>query len=134
MIIFAVRLLEPPPGWRNFSGKLNVKIEARSLSNARAFCIGAAAALEAGLPVGIELTGDPPCASGKVYHSLIGHWHDGRRGNADSVTIGRAPDALQTILATFGRDRIKLQLLFVDCPKENGTEPEICFQVLLRAE
>ncbi|MEM7430115.1 MAG: hypothetical protein AAF441_28960 [Pseudomonadota bacterium] len=132
MITFAVRLLAPPPGWRTFSGKLFVPIEERLLENARRFCFGAAAALEADLPIGLTVGDTPPCASGKIHQKLIGQWQPSMHTCLLSAPVGGAPEELEAVLTTFGRDRIRLQLLFIDCPEIRDAEPEICFQALVR--
>ena len=133
MITFAVKVLGTAPGWRHLSGKLTVEMRPRLLHAARCFCFEGAEALAAELPVGLEIAEDPPCASGKIRRVLKGTWVDARTGETVSRTIGAAPEYLNSLLTSFRRDQLKLQLLMVDCPEEDGQEPEICFEVLIKA-
>lgn len=133
MITFVVRVPTLSPSWRNLSGKLTVEIRPRLLEQARRFCFEADAALKAEMPVGLMLADDPKCASGKIHRVLQGTWIDPVSGQQFSSVIGGAPDALDTFLESFSREQLKLQLLLVDCPDEEEAEPEICFQVLVRA-
>ena len=133
MITFAVKLPTVAPGWRNLSGTLSVKIPERLLSGARRFCFGAAEALEADRPVSLELAEDPPCASGKIHHVLRGTWTAAGGGPVLSAVVGAAPERLETLLESFNRDQLMLQLLLVGCPEEDGAEPEICFEILVRS-
>ena len=133
MITFAVKILGTAPGWRHLSGKLTVEMRPRLLHAARRFCIGSAEALAAELPVGLEIAEDPPCASGRIRRVLRGTWVDVRSGETVARTIGAAPEYLQSLLMSFRRDQLRLQLLMVDCPEDEDTEPEICFEVLVKA-